>query len=414
MDSAVNRATSGRWSARFSAFDGPARIALAAGLLLVAGTLASVAGIGPAVIAFGLFGLTAVAAAKARPPPGPAARARLSPVETIDDRVIDAFKDPVLLVDGDEITAANPPARMLLGGHIVGESIRTALRDPTAGDHLNGPTPGEPIELGRLGGRDTLWEMSARTIADGRRLIHLVDRTQRYALERTRTDFVANASHELRTPLTAILGFVETLTDDHAGGDAKTRARFLGVIQSEARRMQALVEDLMSLSRIEADKHQRPTTPVDVNGIVRQAADELRDSTGHRRGNVDLVLDPTPAIVLGDRAQMLQVVHNLLDNAQKYGRADGRITAMVLPQGTDRIVMTVTDQGDGIAADHLPRLTERFYRVDPGRSRSGGGTGLGLAIVKHIVERHRGRLEIASTLGVGTTVSVTLPRAPQA
>jgi two-component system phosphate regulon sensor histidine kinase PhoR len=256
--------------------------------------------------------------------------------------------------------------------------------------------------------------MRALTMADGRRVINLIDRSQRHSLDRARTDFVANASHELRTPLAAILGFVETLTDDQAGGDAPTRVRFLGVIQSEARRMQNLVEDLMSLSRIEADKHQRPTAVVDFGALARQAVDELRDAEGLRRDNIALAIASDLPSVLGDRAQLLQVVHNLLDNALKYGRTNGQVTAALVRVGNDRIRLSVVDQGDGIAPEHLPRLTERFYRVDPGRSRAGGGTGLGLAIVKHIVERHRGVLEIASTVGTGTTVTVMLPVAPGA
>ena len=343
---------------------------------------------------------------------GPLAEPVASPSAAMavsDTAVLDAISDPVLIAAGDQVIAANVAARSLLGSHVLGGHVRLAIRDPAAAEYLAGPVSMAPIELARLGDRDSVWELSQRPLDGGRRLIRLTDRTQRHVLDRARTDFVANASHELRTPLAAILGFVETLTDDVAGSDAAVRKRFLGVIDAEARRMQRLVDDLMSLSRIEADKHQRPTAAVDLGAIVRLAADELREPDGRKRSNVDLDVEPQGPFVLGDRAQLLQVVTNLLDNARKYGRPNGRIVVAIAKSAADRVTLTVTDQGEGIEQEHLPRLTERFYRVDPGRSRAGGGTGLGLSIVKHIIERHRGRLEIASTPGVGTTVTITLP-----
>ena len=407
--------TLGKLVIRYSAFDGPARWSLWVGLFAIGGAAFWAGGSGAALIAAGLAGVIALGAVT---PPRPAVTTEaIKPTTTAPDKLaslIDVLRDPILISVSGQIVAANPAARELLGQHIVGESIRTALRNPLAAEHLDGPMPADPIELGRLGGRDMLWEMNAGTMSDGRRLIHLVDRTQRSALERARTDFVANASHELRTPLTAILGFVETLLDDHTGGDRATRTRFLGVIQSEARRMQTLIADLMSLSRIEANKHHRPTAPVDLGALVRQAIDESRNADGQRRENISFAADTGTFEVLGDRAQLLQVVNNLLDNTHKYGRQDGKVVVTLSALDAKRVVLRVVDQGEGIAAEHLPRVTERFYRVDPGRSRGGGGTGLGLAIVKHIVERHRGRLEIASTVGVGTTVSVVLRARPPA
>ncbi|WP_294201283.1 ATP-binding protein, partial [uncultured Sphingomonas sp.] len=216
-----------------------------------------------------------------------------------------------------------------------------------------------------------------------------------------------NASHELRTPLASILGFIETLSDE-AGEDAEIRARFLKVMFDEARRMQRLVEDLISLSRIEADKYRQPAQPVDMSDLVQHVWDEFLDSGSPRADDIHCEWPEDLPPVAGDRAQLSQMLHNLIGNAMKYGRADTPVRVTLARDGA-MLKLAVADRGEGIAASHIPRLTERFYRVDSGRSRSIGGTGLGLAIVKHIVERHRGKLEIASEVGVGTTFTVRLP-----
>ncbi|MDE2340393.1 MAG: ATPase, partial [Alphaproteobacteria bacterium] len=242
----------------------------------------------------------------------------------------------------------------------------------------------------------------------GTRVIQMVDRSARHAAERARTDFVANASHELRTPLASILGFIETLSDDEAGGDARLRARFLGVMAAEAQRMQRLIDDLISLSRIEAERHQPPRQPIDLANLVTSAAREIRNPLGDP-ANIILDFENGLGTVPGDRTQLQQLVHNLLSNALKYGRVNAPVRVTLTREEPNLIRLQVIDQGEGIAPEHLPRLTERFYRVDSARSRAGGGTGLGLAIAKHIVERHRGKLSIASALGVGTTVSATFP-----
>lgn len=322
---------------------------------------------------------------------------------------IDALHDPVLIVDQERVTAANAAARALLGDHIEGADIRLALRNPAALDRLAGTNDEGVLELRDLGGRDRFWEMRTGTLENGGRLIHLVDRTFRHLAERARTDFVANASHELRTPLAAIIGYTETLEDEAAGGDPATRKRFLDIIAKEARRMLRLTEDLMSLSRIETDKHQRPSQSVDLADIVAQALDEIRDKDGKRpaRLTTDLAAD-TPAIA-GDAPQLLQLVHNLVTNALTYGRAGTPVTVTLEQTSDGMALLSVRDEGEGIAPEHLPRLTERFYRVDQARSRAGSGTGLGLAIVKHIVEHHRGELDIDSEPDVGTLVSVRFP-----
>jgi two-component system phosphate regulon sensor histidine kinase PhoR len=330
---------------------------------------------------------------------------------SILDDVLDAIVAPVLLVQNGRVTLANTAARTLLGAHILGEDARVAIRHPAAAERLGtpGPIDGErPIELVGLGTRDQRWEMRLSEASDGQRIVHLVDQTGNYAAERMRIDFVANASHELRTPLASILGFIETLRDE-AGEDAEVRARFLKVMDDEARRMQRLVEDLISLSRIEAEKFRLPDQAVDLAQLVEDTREELADAAGARGQDLVATLDRDLPAVSGDRVQLSQMLHNLMGNAMKYGRAGTPVTVELKRDPAGMIRLSIRDEGDGIAAVHIPRLTERFYRADAGRSRSLGGTGLGLAIVKHIVERHRGRLDIASQVGVGTTVVVTLP-----
>jgi two-component system, OmpR family, phosphate regulon sensor histidine kinase PhoR len=244
-------------------------------------------------------------------------------------------------------------------------------------------------------------------VAGGWRVVQLIDRTGAYAAEQMRIDFVANASHELRTPLASILGFIETLSDE-AGEDPAVRERFLKIMWNEARRMQRLVEDLISLSRIEAEKHRPPDTPIDLSELAALVRAEVAAADPVRGRDLQLATEADVPPVCGDRARLSQMMHNLAGNGLKYGRPGSPVTIGVRRDG-DMVRLWVADQGEGIAPEHIPRLTERFYRVDAGRSRSLGGTGLGLAIVKHIVERHRGRLEIASKQGVGTTVTVLFP-----
>ena len=224
---------------------------------------------------------------------------------------------------------------------------------------------------------------------------------------------MANASHELRTPLSAILGFVEALKDD-AGEDAALRVRFLGTVHREAERMQRLIEDLLSLSRIESERRAPPDSAVSLKALARQVASELTTRGLPPGRTVRVEAEDTLADVAGDALQLHQLLVNLVENGLKYGRADSPVVIR-LSHHDDRLAqLRVVDQGDGVAAEHLPRLTERFYRVDPGRSRRVGGTGLGLAIAKHVVERHRGTLRITSELGQGTTVTVRLPFARSA
>jgi two-component system phosphate regulon sensor histidine kinase PhoR len=328
------------------------------------------------------------------------------------DEILEAIIEPILVVADSRVSHANTAARSLLGGHIIGEDVRLAIRHPGAAERLASPVAGVPqgpVDLVGLGALDQRWEMRVARATGGQRIVHLIDQTGNYAAERMRVDFVANASHELRTPLASILGYIETLGDENAGNDAAIRERFLKVMFDEARRMQRLVEDLISLSRIEAEKYRLPDGAVDLGNLIGEVQAELLDASQAGRSQIVTDIDSGVPPVAGDRIQLSQMLHNLIGNAMKYGRAGTPVEIKLWQDRTGMVRISVADEGDGIAAEHLPRLTERFYRVDAGRSRQAGGTGLGLAIVKHIVERHRGRLDITSMVGKGTIVTVLLP-----
>jgi two-component system phosphate regulon sensor histidine kinase PhoR len=314
------------------------------------------------------------------------------------------------------VTAANVVALRLLGGNIVGQNVRMAFRHAGAIERLSDPDAqhsGHPIKLTGIGQKNQLWEMRIQMMGPGQKIVHLADRSGTQAAEKMRVDFVANASHELLTPLAAVKGFIETLDDPAAGEDPATRSRFLGIMATETDRMQALVRDLMSLSRIEAEKYDPPQTPVDFAQIVLETVDQLRNSQKDRGADISVDITADLPAVIGDAGQLRQLANNILNNAMKYGK-DGTpvLVSLISSRSGAMLNFAVADEGDGIAPEHLPRLTERFYRVDSGRSRLVGGTGLGLSLVKHIVDRHRGHLEIRSTVGKGTTVSILLPVGP--
>ena len=241
-------------------------------------------------------------------------------------------------------------------------------------------------------------------------LVVLRDLTEQEQLARMRADFVANASHELRTPLASLRGFVETL-QGAAKDDPAAQRRFLGIMQAQAERMSRLIEDLLSLSRIEMREHVAPIAPVDLAAVVQDVAAALRPMA--KEGGIELRLESFagPMQVIGDRDELVQVAQNLIQNAIKYGRSGGNVEVAIKREDT-RLLLEIVDNGIGVAPEHVPRLTERFYRVSAKDSKDRGGTGLGLAIVKHIVNRHRGELRISSTLGHGSTFGVALPAAP--
>jgi two-component system phosphate regulon sensor histidine kinase PhoR len=243
-------------------------------------------------------------------------------------------------------------------------------------------------------------------------LLVLPDLTPLRRVEEMRVDFVANASHELRTPLAALSGFIDTLLGP-ARDDVAARERFLGIMKTQATRMARLIDDLLSLSRVELIEHLHPDKPVDLVAVVRQVTDGLQTLARDRGVEIVLELPPEPMIVLGDRDELTRVFENLVENALKYGASGKRVSISLAtakgPAGMEAQV-AVRDYGPGIAAEHLPRLTERFYRVDVSQSRAEGGTGLGLALVKHILNRHRGRIVIESEPGRGATFTARLPR----
>lgn len=385
-------------------------------LMLALGTAVLVALIGQSPEGALLAGVGGVAAVllsgldRAEPPPARTEN-ELDEGAAQLGRVLDTVVQPVMLVRDGTVVLANRAALTELGRHIIGEDVRVAIRHPAAATRLAQPDsdlPERPIELVGLGSVDRRWEMRVG-LAEPFRIVQLIDRTGHYAAEQMRVDFVANASHELRTPLASILGFIETLSDE-AGADPGVRSRFLKVMFDEARRMQRLVEDLISLSRIEAEKHRLPDTKIDLAALIGEVRVEIADADQEHGRAIEVTIEPDVPPVCGDKARLSQMLHNLIGNAFKYGRLGTPVTVALRREG-NMVRLSVTDEGEGIGPEHIPRLTERFYRVDAGRSRMAGGTGLGLAIVKHIVERHRGRLEIASKLGVGTTVTVLLPPA---
>jgi two-component system phosphate regulon sensor histidine kinase PhoR len=240
------------------------------------------------------------------------------------------------------------------------------------------------------------------------------DQTPLRRVEEMRADFVANASHELRTPLAALSGFIDTLQGP-AKDDARARERFLGIMHTQATRMARLIDDLLSLSRVELSAHVRPDAVVDIVPIIRQVADGLELLARERQVAINIELPDAPVVIAGDREELLRLFENLIENALKYGASGGKVvvslTSAMSGEGAPEFRVMVRDFGPGIAPEHLPRLTERFYRVDVGDSRAQGGTGLGLSLVKHIVNRHRGRLLIESVPKKGATFTACFPQA---
>jgi two-component system, OmpR family, phosphate regulon sensor histidine kinase PhoR len=381
---------------------GVAGIAALAGLLLNGDVQAALV-----VLVCGVAAVLIAATGEDSPAPTPIAPLPEPPTEPAIGEVLQAVAEPLLVIAANRVEAANVPARELLGQHILGEDVRVAIRHPAAAERLMNPeeAAGAPIYLVGLGTREQRWEMRVHPLGAGRSVVHLIDRTGSYAAERMRVDFVANASHELRTPLASLLGYVETLRED-AGDDPAIRDRFLKIMFGEAQRMQRLIDDLISLSRIEAEKYRAPSESVELGDLIEEVTLELSGSP-RAADLVTQIADVAP--VRGDPTQLSQLLHNIVGNAMKYGREATPVTITLAPEGEEMVRLTITDEGEGIPSQHIPRLTERFYRVDSGRSRTLGGTGLGLAIVKHIVERHRGRLDIASEVGKGTTLTVLLP-----
>jgi two-component system phosphate regulon sensor histidine kinase PhoR len=324
---------------------------------------------------------------------------------------LEALDEPALVLDTGLVRFANAAARYLLGETIEGSDVRLAIRHPEALEHILPGQPGE-VDITGIGQFGRPWTLSIRKIEGGSLLVRLIDRSAAIAAEKMRVDFVANASHELRTPLATILGYSETLADD-TDVEPEVRLKFGSIIRSEAKRMLRIIEDLMSLSRIEAGRFVTPAGQVSVKEVVMSALDNSGRIAGVDKCSIKVEVPDGLPPVQADQAQLLQLMDNLLSNAIRYGCQAGECGIGVSAAADDGFVrISVRDNGPGIPREHLRRVTERFYRVDAARSRESGGTGLGLAIVKHIVERHRGTLEIRSGEGEGTEVLIRLPVAP--
>ena len=323
----------------------------------------------------------------------------------------------VIVIDvSDRVVAFNEHASALLPALTVGAPLARHLRSPDVLDAVaEARTTGEPARATWLERApvERYFEVRAAPVAglvNGPLVIaHLTELSETRRFERMRVDFVANASHELRTPLASLLGFIETLQGS-ARNDLQAQTRFLGIMRDQAQRMSRLVDDLLSLSRVEQHLHLRPKDPVDLSSILRHIADTLTPLASDSGVMLEIVASE-PVAVAGDRDELLRLIENLLENAIKYGASDAADKRVLVDVSKvkDEAILSVRDYGPGIAPEHLPRLTERFYRVDAGQSRAKGGTGLGLALVKHVAARHRGRLRIESAPGKGSTFFVHLP-----
>lgn len=336
--------------------------------------------------------------------------------------MIEALPEPSLFVDRSErIAAANVPAQRLFGPTMLGRHYITVLRQPNLLDCVEGALTQDRAVTGQYltseASRETTYRVTAAPV-QGREvsgvLLSFEDISAFRDVMQMRRDFVANVSHELKTPLTALLGFIETLRGP-ARNDPAAQERFLGIMEREAQRMNRLVQDLLSLSRVEAEERMRPTDRVDLVALLRSLEASLAPVAAEAGNSLHVDVGQVAVRVPGDSDQLLQVFTNLVENAIKYGGDTVRVS--IAPSDYEpslrgpAVRVTVADNGEGIDDIHLPRLTERFYRIDSHRSREMGGTGLGLAIVKHIVNRHRGRLRVESERGQGSRFSVILPRA---
>ncbi|MDV7269749.1 ATP-binding protein [Thioclava sp. A2] len=340
--------------------------------------------------------------------------------------LIGAMPLPVMLIDRNErIEAANAAMMLLLGEDAEGRALVTKLRQPAIGAAVDAALRGDvpdPVTVTITGQTREITAIvhvtptSPHLAASGGAMVSIEDITAKVAADEMRRDFVANVSHELRTPLTALIGFIETLRAS-AKDDPVARERFLSIMGREANRMNRLVADLLSLSRVEVNERRRPSGSVDAARMIAGVFQAL--SSVAEANNVELrkTCSADPATVQGELDELTQVFTNLVENAIKYGGSGGLVEVDISGVAHEpalrgpAIRIAVRDHGEGIDPIHIPRLTERFYRIDTHRSREQGGTGLGLAIVKHIINRHRGRLKIESGIGKGSCFTVSLPAA---
>jgi two-component system phosphate regulon sensor histidine kinase PhoR len=331
----------------------------------------------------------------------------------VEDRaLVERLPDPLLKLDG----AGNLVWRNATAAAAFGQETGALLRHPELRAALaEAGQTAAPVRRSIATAAPVPRDLDITVIPVGGPVYVLItDRTSERSIEKMRADFVANASHELRTPLASLIGFIETLRGP-AADDAEAQQRFLGIMDEQAQRMQRVIADLLSLSRIEMSEHQPPETMLFLPPLLERIAAGMEPMLAAAGTRIELSVPLNLPSVAADADQLAQVFTNLLDNAIKYGKRGGQIKLTAAPAGADPrlepngVMISVADNGAGIPRAHIPRLTERFYRVDKGRSRAVGGTGLGLAIVKHVVNRHRGRLLIDSAEGEGTVFTVWLP-----
>jgi two-component system phosphate regulon sensor histidine kinase PhoR len=402
-----------------------ARGMLAAGFVLFAMLwFAGAMSLWPALAGFAVIGLAALLAAGPRDRAGATVAADSLPAPHIGGPLIDAvlagLPDPVIALDrAGTVIAFNSHARTIAPALRRGEQVSLVLRVPEVVEAIRRASATGSAQRVEFFERVPVVRWYAAYVTPvpgevaidwaGLVLMTFHDLTPLRRVEEMRADFVANASHELRTPLAALLGFIETLQGP-ARDDPAARERFLAIMQAQANRMARLIDDLLSLSRIELNAHLRPNTPADLVAIVRQVADGLQMLARDRGVEVKVTAPADRLAVLGDRDELTRVFENLVENALKYGASGKRVDVSLSADDAAREArVAVRDHGPGISPEHLPRLTERFYRVDVADSRAQGGTGLGLALVKHILNRHGGRLTIDSVVGQGATFTAHLP-----
>jgi two-component system phosphate regulon sensor histidine kinase PhoR len=347
-----------------------------------------------------------------RPPEQQAVDPLLPPMTRV---LLDQLPIPVMLLDDNEqVLFVNRAMRDVLGPGLDRKRASSVLRNPDVLDAIaearRGQTTNVPFSLPVPIERHYQAYAARISISPSVTALLLHDLTVVRRSEQLRADFIANASHELRTPLAAVSGFIDTLRG-HAKEDEVARNQFLDIMAVEAARMRRLIDDLLSLSRIEMNEHVRPEGRIQLESVVRQAIAALKPLAA--QDGIALTVEAEPGVpqVIGEQDELVQLFQNLIHNAIKYGREQGHVQVTV-GQLDGQVFAAIRDDGEGIAASAIPRLTERFYRVDVKRSREKGGTGLGLAIVKHIINRHQGRLGIESRPGEGSTFTVFLPAAP--
>ena len=352
------------------------------------------------------------------------ARGAGHPAARVIESLIAGLPGPAIVLDRDgRVIAFNRAALGLAPAMRRGDPALISLRMPELVNAIRRASRRrEPqrVEFFERVPRDRWYEAFVRPVrvagGDGMPsdllLLTFNDLTPLRRVEEMRADFIANASHELRTPLASLLGFIETL-QGRAKDDAAAREKFLAIMQAQATRMARLIDDLLSLSRLELNAHLQPSTPIELASIVRQVVDGLQTLARDREVEIKVSLPSEPLVVLGERDELIRALENLVENALKYGAAGKRVDITLSPgqtrAGLGEARLTVRDYGPGIPPEHLPRLTERFYRVDVADSRQQGGTGLGLALVKHILNRHGGRLTIDSTPGQGASFCMHVP-----